>query len=337
MTTSESSGGRPVELAGVGHDFPGAPITNEYFESEHPGLGIDDAWIREHTGVGARHWPPPGEHHADMAERAAAMALKDAGVDAADVDVVIGTTATARPRTNPTTSGNRYMDLALPLQKRIGADHAFAFDITGVACAGFLHGSVVAQGLLANPAVRTVLVVAAENPRPILNFEFRNAALFGGGAAAGVWRASDAPGGLEGAVLRSDAEFYDAFDIDDQDKMIMKGKVVNGVASRFLSEAARDVLARSALTLDDIDWFIPHQGNINIIDEVGEILGLPPERVLVNIDRRGNTSSVSVPSCLSEHVHDGTIRRGQRVLAMSVGRGFSWGAMVFRYGEPSRA
>ncbi|ASR36815.1 3-oxoacyl-ACP synthase [Prauserella marina] len=323
-----------VVLAGVGHDFPGQPVGNDFFETEHPGLGVDDAWIRAHTGVGSRHWARPGEHHVDLAERAAAMALKDAGLDASDVDVIVGTSATARPRVNPTTAGNRYMDLALPLQSRLGVRNAFAFDVTGVACAGFLHGSVVAQGLLAQPGVETVLVVCAEDPRPILNFGYRNATLFGGGAAAGVWRRTSGAAGLECAVLRADGEHYEAFDIDDDDKMIMKGKVVGDLAPRCLEEVTREVLLRNGSSLDDIDWIIPHQGNIHIIQDVGTLLDLRPERVLVNIDRRGNTSSVSVPGCLSEYVHRGVIRRGQRILAMSIGRGFSWGSMIFHYGAP---
>ncbi|WAL63554.1 ketoacyl-ACP synthase III [Amycolatopsis cynarae] len=324
----------PVVLAGVGHDFPGDPVTNRYFETEHPALGIDDAWIRRHTGVGARHWPPPGRHHVDMAERAATLAMKDAHVTADDIDVIVATTATARPRVNPTTAGNRYSDLALPLQKRLGADRAFGFDVTGVACVGFLHASTVAQGLLSSLDVGTVLVVCAENPLPILNFRYRNAALFGGGAAAAVWRRQDGPSGLDAVVLRSDAEHFDAFDIDDEDKMMMKGKVVGAIGAGFLAEASWEALRRAGRGWDELDWVIPHQGNINMINEVVGLLDPPRERVLVNIDRRGNTSSVSVPGCLSENVHNGRVRRGDRILAMSVGRGFSWGAMIFHYGLP---
>ncbi|MEU0468841.1 ketoacyl-ACP synthase III [Amycolatopsis sp. NPDC006131] len=322
----------PVVLTGVGHDFPGAGVPNSYFEREHPHLGVDDSWIRRHTGVATRHWPEPGEHHVDLAERAAAMALKDAGIDVGQVDLIVATTATARPRVNPTTATNRYMDLALPLQRRLGAERAFGFDVTGVACAGFLHASAIARGLIATLGIETALVVCAENPRPILSFAHRNAALFGGGAAAGVWRRAEGPSGLEMVVLDSDAEHFDAFDIDDDDKMVMKGKVIGKLGPGLLVDATRRALAGAGLTFADLDWIIPHQGNINMINEVCSLLALPADRVLVNIDRRGNTSSVSVPGCLAENVHGGVIKRGDRILAMSVGRGFSWGAMIFRYG-----
>ncbi|WP_046469376.1 3-oxoacyl-ACP synthase III family protein [Allosalinactinospora lopnorensis] len=336
MSPIHPNGGVPVVLEGVGHDFPGEPVPNSFFETELPHLGINDAWIREHTGVHTRHWPKAGEHHVDMAERAAAQALRDARLDPGDVDVIIGTSATARPRVNPTTAGNRYMDVAQPLQHRLGASRAFSFDVTAVACSGFLHTSVVARAVLSTMNVQTVLVVCAENPRPILNFGYRNAALFGAGAAAGVWRRASGPTGLHGVTLRTEPRYYDAFDIDDDDKMLMKGKVVGDVAPRFLAEVTTDVLLGSGLGWLDLDWIIPHQGNIHIIEDFQKAMDAPKECVLVNIDRRGNTSSVSVPGCLSENVHNGVIRSGQRILAASIGRGFSGGAMIFSYGEPGR-
>lgn len=333
--THRMNEGRPaVQLAGVGHDFPGSPITNTYFETHTPHLGIDDAWIREHTGVAARHWPRPGEHHVDMAERAAVQALKQAGVTPDEVDVIIGTSATVRPRTNPSTASNSYMDIALPLQGRLAAGNAFTFDVSGMACAGFLHASAIARSLLASGAHDTVLVVCAENPEPILNFEYRNSALFGGGAAAGVWRRAAEGDGLHEVVLHSDPEHYSAFDIDPQDKMLMKGKVVSDIAPEVLTAVTREVLAAAGADWDDVDWIIPHQGNINIIKDFGRATSAPEDKVLVNIDRRGNTSSVSVPGCLSEYVHSGRIREGDRILSVSVGRGFSWGAMLFTFGAP---
>lgn len=319
-------------LAGTGHYFPGSPVTNAELLGRHPGMGIDPAWIVERTGVSSRHWPGQGEFHVDMAQRAALQALATAGVRADEVDVIIATSATVRPSTNPSTGGNRYMDIALPLQGRLGCDNAFAFDIDGTACAGFLYASAVARGLLTDPSRRNVLVVCAENPEPILNFRYRNSVLFGGGAAAAVWSAGDepsAPGGLESVALRSDPQHYDAFDIDDEGKMIMKGDVVSDLAPQALAEVTTTLMDECELTWDDIDWVIPHQGNIRIIDAFQSALQVPQDKVLVNIRRRGNTSSVSVPGCLSEHVEEGTIRPGDRVLTMSIGRGFTWGAMLF--------
>ncbi len=330
----------PMQLDGIGHDFPGEPVGNDHFTGI-PELGVDNAWILRHTGVTARHWPRDGERHVDMAERAARRALDDAGLEPGDIDVILGTSATSRPRVNPTSPGNNYMDVALPVQHRLAAHRAMCMDVMGVACAGFLHASAVARGLISTAGHRNVLIVCAENPKPILNFSYRNSVLFGGGAAAAVWRAADSGAddtsadGMHAVTLHSDATHYDAFDIDAQDKMMMKGKVVKDLAPGALTDATRRALRHARARLEDVDWIIPHQGNINLINDVRDGLGLRDDkRLLLNIDRRGNTSSASVPSCLSEYVHDGTIRRGDRILTMAIGRGFSWGAMLFSYGRP---
>jgi len=321
----------PARMAGIGHHFPGEPITNEYFESlTH--LGIDDAWIRRNTGVAARHWPADEkERPVEMGVRAARTALDDAGIDAGEVDLLIGTTATARPRTNPSSATNRYMDISLPLQEQAGLKNAFCFDVTAVACAGFLYTSLAATSLLHTLGLRNAVVVCAENPRPILNLDYRYSALFGAGAAAAVWTRQEGYRGLLDVVLHSDGQYFDVFDIDDDDTMMMKGRQVGQLGPGMLASSSRDVLERNGLTLADVDWFVPHQGNLNMIRQVCQELDVPPEKVLMNIDRRGNTSSVSIPGCLSENVRRGTVRPGDLVLSCSIGRGFSWGAMLMRY------
>lgn len=321
----------PARLAGIGHYFPGEPVTNAYFERlEH--LGIDDTWIRRKTGIVSRHWPSgDSERAVEMGARAVEKALGDAGLDPLDIDLVVGTTATTRPRTNPSSATNRYMDISLPLQRQAGLHNAFCFDVTAVACAGFLFSSVVATSLLRSLGLRHALVVCAENPKPILNFNYRYSALFGAGSAAAVWSAADTDGGLLDVVLHSDGRYFDVFDIDDDDTMMMKGRQVGELGPGMLAGASREILERNGLGLEDVDWFIPHQGNLTMVDEVCKDLGLPREKVLVNIDRRGNTSSVSIPSCLSENVSDVRVRPGDTILACSIGRGFSWGSMLFRY------
>lgn len=322
---------RTVTLAGIGHDFPGAPLTNHELTSRYPELDADDAWITRHTGVHARHWPAEDEHHVDLAERAARMALKHSGLRVGDLDAIIGTSATVRPSTNPSTSTNRYMEIALPLQGRLGATYATSFDVSGTACAGFLFASAIARDLILGSGLETVLVACAEKPEPILNFKYRNSTLFGGGAAVGIWQGSNGEPGLEEVVLRTDPTHYAAFNIDDEAKMIMKGNVVGEFAPGALAEVTREALSRQDLSWDDIDWVVPHQGNASIIRDYAEVSGVPREKVLINIDRRGNTSSVSVPGCLSEHVHNGTINPGDRILSISIGRGFAWGALLFSY------
>ncbi|NJP66948.1 3-oxoacyl-ACP synthase III family protein [Streptomyces spiramenti] len=323
----------PVTLSGVGHYFPGEPLTNAYFEGLED-LDVTDEWIRRHTGVQSRHWPEDeNERHVEMGREAALRALDDAGLTPDDVDVLIGTTATARPRTNRSSAGNRYMDISLPLQHELGVKQAVCFDVTAVACAGFLYGSVVARSLLGSLGVRNALVVCAERPQDILNTRFRNSVLFGAGAGAAVWtRDDDRPeSGLIDAVLRSDGEHYGAFDIDDNDRMVMKGKLVGELGPDLLTDAATRILERNGLTSQDVRWIIPHQGNLNMIQEVAKRLDAPEDKVLLNLPHRGNTSSVGVPSCLSEHIASGVVEPGDLILSISIGRGFSWGAMLYRY------
>lgn len=321
----------PARLVGIGHYFPGKPVTNEYFERlAH--LGVDDEWIRRNTGIRSRHWPATDdERPVEMGVQAAKLALADAGVDASEVDLVIGTTSTTRARANPSSATNRYMDISLPLQSRLGAHQATGFDVTAVACAGFLFASTVASSLLAGIRRRTALVVCAENPRPILNLDYRHSVLFGAGAAAAVWqRCEPHDSSVLDVVLRSDGRYFDAFDIDDQDRMIMRGRQIGEIGPAMLTDAAGEILSRNGLTPLDVDWFLPHQGNLNMIEQVSSQLRLPRDRVLTNLEHRGNTSSVGIPSCLSEAIADGRVKAADLVLVAGIGRGFSWGAMLLR-------
>jgi 3-oxoacyl-[acyl-carrier-protein] synthase III len=325
-----TNGCPPTSLAGISHYFPGEPVRNDHFEAIEA-LGIDDEWIRTHTGIESRHWPADEDERAvEMAAKAVRDALAAADLEPGEIDLVIGTTATTRPRVNPSSATNRYMDISLPLQQQAGLVNATCFDIGAVACAGFLYSSAVAASMMASLGYRNALVVCAENPRPILNFNYRYSALFGAGATAAVWTPGAAGSGLLDVVLHSDGAYFDAFDIDDNDKMLMKGKQVGDVGPRMLAAVGRELLQRNSLTVADIDWFIPHQGNLNMIREVCEDLALPADRVLTNIQTRGNTSSVSIPSCLSENIASKVVKPGDLVATIGIGRGFSWGGMLLR-------
>lgn len=320
----------PTALSGLAHYFPGEPVTNDHFAAIEA-LGIDDAWIQAHTGIRSRHWPADETERAvEMGVKAVAVALERAGLAPTDIDLVIGTTSTTRPRVNPSSATNRYMDISLPLQAQAGLVNATCFDVGAVACAGFLYGSAVAASMLPTMGYRHALVVCAENPRPILNFDYRYSALFGAGAAAAVWSPGRAGSGLLDVVLHADGSYFGAFDIDDDDKMIMKGKQVGDVGPRLLADVGRELLKRNDLTVDDVTWFLPHQGNLNMIRQVCDDLDVPEDRVLTNIRSRGNTSSVSIPSCLSENLADGTVRPGDLIASIGIGRGFSWGGMLLR-------
>ncbi|MFD3330838.1 3-oxoacyl-ACP synthase III family protein [Streptomyces sp. NPDC058701] len=321
-----------MSIIGVGHYYPGEPVPNSFFEG-NPQLGVTNEWIVEHTGVHQRHFAAnPEERIVEMGAKASRLAMEDAGVSPDDVDLVIGTSATARPRTNPSSVGNNYMDISLPLQSQLRLSSAFCFDVTAVACAGFLYASAVARGLMATMKLRTALVVCAENPQPILNPNYRNSVLFGAGAAATVMRMDGAStSGIRDIVLKADSSYYNAFDIDDHDKMIMKGKLVGEMGPRFLVDAAKTVLSRNEVLIDDIAWCIPHQGNINLLNSFADEMQIPRDRVLLNLPQRGNTSSAGLPGTLSEYVRCGTVKPSELLLGVSIGRGFSWGAMLFSY------
>ena len=303
-------------LASIAHYFPGLPIENDYFEAL-PNFDADSEWIVKNTGVLRRHWPDESvERPVEMAAHAAKDALRKANITADQVDVLIGTTSTTRPKINPSTLSNNYMDIALPLQPHLGA------------CAGFVYSSAVAVSLLATLGKKTALVVCAENPRPILNFDYKYSALFGGGATASVWTIGGDMQGLQDVVLHADGRYFNAFDIDDNHKIMIKGNLIGKLGPSLLASAVTELLERNNLTKSDINWFIPHQGNLNMISEVCQILEIDPSITLTNIHNRGNTSSVSIPSCLSENIERGLIKRGDRILSVTIGRGLSWGGML---------
>lgn len=323
--------GKPVVLAGVGHYFPGEPVTNKDIEKEY---GFDDEWITEHTGVRARHWSDENEYHVDLAKKAAEMAMEDAGIHAEDIDVLIGTSATTRAVFNPSTSYNKYMDMAPPLQAELNAKNAFTFDISGVACLGFIDASTVAVSLLSSMNLNTALVVCAESPKKVLNFKYKNSTLFGAGAAAAVWKRKESgESGLIDVTMHSDGSYFNAFDIDQENNILMKGKVISEKGTTSLINVSKEILERNNIGIEDIDWFIPHQANINMIDKIQETLKIPDEKLLLNISYRGNTSSVGSPSCLSENVYNGKIKPGDLVFTCSFGRGVNWGGILFKYKE----
>jgi 3-oxoacyl-[acyl-carrier-protein] synthase-3 len=321
-----------ISIIGVGHYYPGEPIPNIHFERNSQ-LGVTSEWIVEHTGVHQRHYAMnPNERIVEMGTKASRLAMDDASVSPADIDLVIGTSATARPRTNPSSVGNNYMDISLPLQAQLQLSSSFCFDVNAVACAGFLYACAAARGIMTTMGLQTALIVCAENPQPILNPNYRNSVLFGAGAAATVLRLnSPSSNGIRDIILKADARYFNAFDIDEQDKMIMKGKLVGEMGPKFLVDAAKSILSRNKTTVDDIAWCIPHQGNINLLNSFADEMQISRDRILLNLPRRGNTSSAGLPGALSEYVRSGTVRPGELLLGVSIGRGFSWGAMLFSY------
>lgn len=321
--------GNNLILLGMGYYFPGKAITNKYFEDNY---NLSDKWIVKHTGVSARHYPDTNiERHTEMGMKAALRAIKQASIGTEDIDLIIGTSSTTRASYNPSSINNKYMDIAPIVQDLIGAKKAIAFDVSALACSGFLGATLVVHGILNSMNLKNALIVCSESPKDILNFNFKNSSLFGSGASATIWQSSNDKEGLIDLIMHSDGQYFNAFDIDSQDKIKMDGKLVGEIAQIKLTDALLEILSKNNLSINDIDWFVPHQANLNLISQIAENVNCPKEKILINLPYRGNTSSVGMPSCLSEFINNQTVKVGDIILTCTIGRGFTWGAAIIKY------
>jgi 3-oxoacyl-[acyl-carrier-protein] synthase-3 len=327
---------RPVAyLAGVGKYTPTRVLRNADFEKM--GLETSDDWIVQRTGIRERRIAGPQETNKVMAAAAARVAMERAGVHAGDIDVIV--LGTASPdRLLPST--------AVELQSELGAARAAAFDVCA-ACTSFLYGLIVAEGLMVSGNAETVLVVGTEKLSAITDWSDRSTAvLFGDGAGAAILRRSRHGKGILSTYFRSDGQLADLlqrpaggaarpFDervLEERTFFIkMEGREVFKHAVRSMSEACDRALDAAKLTGNDIDLLIPHQANIRIIEATAKHAGVPMEKVYVNVDRYGNTSSASIPIALEEALSSGRIGEGANVLLVAFGAGFTWASMVVRF------
>jgi 3-oxoacyl-[acyl-carrier-protein] synthase III len=318
------------QIVGCGAYLPERIVTNDELAAR---LDTSDQWIRQRTGIGERRIADPRELTSDLAVNAAKRALDRAGVSGGDVDLLVLATATP-DHTFPAT--------AAKVQARLGMTGGAAFDVQAV-CAGFIFALSIADNALRGGQARTALVVGAETFSRILDWDDRGTCvLFGDGAGAVVLRSvalADADGRyILSNHLHSDGAQYDILYVDGGPSssrctglLRMEGREVFRQAVQHLSEVADEALAANNLTAADLDWLVPHQANSRIIDGVGRKLGLPPERVVVTIDRHANTSAASIPLALDEAVADGRIKPGHLVLMEALGGGLSWGASLLRW------
>jgi 3-oxoacyl-[acyl-carrier-protein] synthase-3 len=314
-------------ILGTGSALPETILTNADLADR---LDTSDSWIVERTGIRQRHIAPPGVRTSDLAVSAALQALAAAGVEAETVDLIIVATATP-DQTFPAT--------ATTVQARLGITAGAAFDIAAV-CSGFVFALTVADSLLKTGAYRRALVIGAELFSRILDWEDRGTAvLFGDGAGAMVLeaRASETQGVLA-ARLHSDGRYNSLLHVDggpgstgDVGKLRMVGREVFRHAVVNLAQVVEEVLADAGLAASAIDWVVPHQANARILDATARKLGLPPEKMVVTVDRHANTSAASVPLAFDVAVRDGRIRRGDLCLLEAMGGGFTWGAVLLRY------
>ena len=312
-------------ITGTGSFLPGAPVSNHDLAAR--GVDTSDEWIVERTGIRSRHLASVHETSSDLALPAAQAAMQAAGVSALDIDLIIVATSTP--------------DFVFPstpclLQAKLGIKGCAAFDVQAV-CSGFVYALAIADKFIQSGQHRCALVVGAEVFSRILDWNDRGTCvLFGDGAGAVVLQASATPG-IRSSILHADGSHAGILNVPGNvqggkvtgDPLLrMDGQAVFKFAVRVLDEVAREAAAAAGITLDAIDWLIPHQANVRILVATAKKLGIPVERVVMTVARHGNTSAASVPLALDEAVQAGSIKAGQRVLLEGVGGGFTWGAVL---------
>jgi len=316
-----------AKITGTGSYLPEKIVTNKYFESI---LDTSDEWIFARTGIKQRHVIAEHESTSSMAEIAANNALQAAGVDASEIDLII--VGTSSPdRVFPST--------ACILQNKLGTKGGAAFDVQA-ACSGFVYALGIANQFIKAGGAKKALVIGAEANSRILDYSDRNTCvIFGDGAGAVVLEASEEPGILS-THLHSDGQYQDLLYVNnpikdqkhdgDQAFMTMQGNDVYKVAVKTLSRIVDETLEANKLRKSDVDWLIPHQANIRIISSVAKKLNMPMERVVLTIEKQGNTSAASVPLALDQAVRDGRVKKGEIVLMEAFGGGFVWGSALVK-------
>ena len=311
-------------IIGTGSYLPERVVDNHEFARR---LDTSDAWIRERTGIVQRHIAAEGQASSDLALAASQRALQAAGLDAAQVDLIVVATSTP---------DYIFPSTACLLQAKLGISGCAAFDLQAV-CSGFVYALATADGMIKGGTAKYALVVGAEVFSRILDWNDRGTCvLFGDGAGAVVLTA-DAKPGIHASRLHADGRHVDLLSVPGNvcgGKIVgspflqMNGQGVFKFAVRVLEESARETLTAADMRLEDIDWLIPHQANVRILEATARKLGVPREKLVVTVDHHGNTSAASVPLALDEYVRTGTIRAGQRLLLQGVGGGFTWGSSV---------
>ena len=324
-----------VYLAGVGRCSPGRVLRNHEFAAM--GLDTNDEWIVQRTGIRERHIAGPTETNRSMSAAASRIAMERAGVHAGEIDLII--LGTASP-------DHLLPSTAVELQAELGAARAAAFDISA-ACSSWLYGLIVAEGLMMSGNAETALVVGTEKLSAIVDWKDRSTAvLFGDGSGAAILKRSKHGKGILSTYFRSDgnlarllhrraggaAQPFDEAALHDRSFFIeMEGREVFKHAVRSMSDACDRALDGAKMTGADIDLLIPHQANVRIIEATAKHAGIPMEKVFVNVDRYGNTSSASIPMALEEAMAAGRVTEGSTVLLVAFGAGFTWASLVVRF------
>ncbi|ALK92815.1 MAG: ketoacyl-ACP synthase III [Pseudomonadota bacterium] len=319
-------------ISGTGSYLPPRRLTNADLVAELAAQGIEssDEWIVERTGIRARHFVDAGVGSSDLGAEAARRAIAAAGCQASDIDLIIVATSTP--------------DMVFPstaalLQNKLGIAGCPVFDVQAV-CSGFIYAMTVADAMIQTGTAKRALVIGAEVFSRILDFKDRTTCvLFGDGAGAVVLEASDTPGILA-TDIHADGKYSDILCVPGHvsggailgDPVLkMDGQAVFKLAVGVLEETARASLGKAGLNDSDIDWLIPHQANIRIMQSTARKLKMPMEKVIVTVDQHGNTSAASIPLALDHGVRSGQISKGQTLMLEGVGGGFTWGSVLLKY------
>ncbi|WP_153108687.1 beta-ketoacyl-ACP synthase III [Propionivibrio limicola] len=317
-----------ARIAGVGSYLPGKPVSNN--ELAQRGVDTSDDWISTRTGIKTRYLAEAGVTSSELAFEASRLAISDAGIRAEDIDLIIVATSTP---------DYIFPSTACLLQEKLGNQGAMAFDVQAV-CSGFVYAVTIAEKFIRSGSHKKALVVGAEVFSRILDWNDRaTCVLFGDGAGAVVLEASDKPGVLATAT-HADGSYNHILSVPgcvSRGQVVgdpflrMDGQAVFKFAVRALTDVAKECCAVAGIGSESIDWLVPHQANIRIIESTAKKLGLPMEKVVVTVDQHGNTSAASVPLALDAAIRDGRVKRGQRVVLEGVGGGFTWGAVLLEY------
>jgi 3-oxoacyl-[acyl-carrier-protein] synthase-3 len=333
MTPTNESKLRSSKITGSGSYCPEKVLTNDDLEKI---VETSDEWITTRTGIKERRIASDGEACSDLSTKAAESALEMAGVDPADLDAIIMGTVTG---------DTQFPATAVYVQHRLGAKRAAGFDVSA-ACSGFIYALNVGHGMIASGQMDRILIIGAEVLSRFTDWQDRSTCvLFGDGAGAAVLEPCPTGEGILSTLIKSDGSLADLLNIPgggsrrplteasfgERGQFIkMKGDGVFKYAVRAMVDATRRVVEEAGVTVGDIDLFVPHQANIRIIEAMNERLEVPPEKVVVNLDRYGNTSSASIPIALDESVRNGRVKPGDLVVLTGFGGGFTWGSVLFR-------
>ncbi|MBA5635636.1 ketoacyl-ACP synthase III [Duganella sp. LX20W] len=322
------------KIIGTGSYLPPKRVTNQDLTDQLAAKGIEtsDEWIVTRSGISARHYAEPEQKSSDLAVHAAKNALEMASLQPNDIDLIIVASST------PDFFGS-FPSTACIVQRKLGiTNNGAAVDVQAV-CSGFVYAVSVADSFIRSGAHKNVLVIGAEVFSRILNFDDRGTCvLFGDGAGAIVLTASETPGILA-TKLHADGRHADVLSIPGNVDggaiagsgfLYMDGPAVFKLAVSVLEKVAHEALDKAGMTPDQLDWLIPHQANIRIMNSTAKKLGMPPEKMVVTVDQHGNTSAASIPLALDIAMRDGRIKPGQNVMMEGVGGGFTWGAVLAR-------